>query len=61
MSLPVILTEQAKQDLRDIWRGLTEFAVLKRADDRMIAIRKKFYCLGSFRVLGVVVMSYCRD
>jgi len=41
MSLPVILTEQAKQDLRDIWRGLTEFAVLKRADDRMIAIRKK--------------------
>lgn len=52
MSLPVILTEQAKQDLRDIWRGLTEFGVLKWADDRMIAIRKKLLLLGQFPNAG---------
>ena len=32
MSLPVILTVQAQQDLSDIWRGLAEFGELKRAD-----------------------------
>ena len=25
MSLPVFLTPEAQQDLRDIWRGLSEF------------------------------------
>ena len=48
MSLPVILTVQAQQDLRDIWRGLAEFGDLKRADDRIIVIRKKLLLLGQF-------------
>lgn len=52
MSLPVILAAQAKQDLRDIWRGLTEFGSLKRADDRMIGIRKKLLLLGQFPNAG---------
>lgn len=52
MSLPVILTVQAQQDLRDIWRGLTEFGELKRADDRTIAIRAKLRLLGQFPSSG---------
>ena len=52
MSLPVILAAQAKQDLRDIWRGLTAFGSLKRADNRMIGIRKKLRLLGQFPNAG---------
>jgi toxin ParE1/3/4 len=52
MSLPVILTVQAQQDLRDIWRGLAEFGELKRADDRIILIRKKLGLLGQFPSSG---------
>jgi toxin ParE1/3/4 len=52
MSLPVILTRLAQQDLRDIWRGLAEFGDLKRADDRIIVIRKKLLLLGQFPSSG---------
>ena len=52
MSLPVILTVQAQQDLRDIWRGLAEFGELKQADDRIIMIRKKLRLLGQFPSSG---------
>ena len=52
MSLPVILTVQAQQDLRDIWRGLAEFGELKRADDRIIMIRNKLLLLGQFPSSG---------
>ena len=52
MSLAVILTMQAQQDLRDIWRGLAEFGELKRADDRIIVIQKKLRLLGQFPSSG---------
>ena len=52
MSLSVILTVQAQQDLRDIWRGLAEFGELKRADDRIILIQKKLRLLGQFPSSG---------
>jgi toxin ParE1/3/4 len=52
MSLPVILTVQAQQDLRDIWRGLAEFGGLKRADDRIVGIQKKLQLLGTFPSSG---------
>jgi toxin ParE1/3/4 len=48
MRYEVILTVQAKQDLRDIWRGLAEFGALKLADDRTDAIRKKLKLLEQF-------------
>jgi toxin ParE1/3/4 len=46
------LTEQAKQDLREIWRGLAEFSGLQRADDRLQAIRQKFRLLEQFPKSG---------
>ena len=52
MSLSVILTVQAQQDLRDIWRGLAEFGELNRADDRIIVIQKKLRLLGQFPSSG---------
>jgi toxin ParE1/3/4 len=52
MSLPVVLTSEAQQDLRDIWRGLSEFGALKQADDRLRIIRKKLRLLGQFPSSG---------
>jgi toxin ParE1/3/4 len=46
------LTEQAKQDLRDIWRGLAEFSGLQQADGRLQAIRQKFRLLIQFPNAG---------
>ncbi len=48
MKYEVTLTAQAKQDLRDIWRGSVEFGKLKMADDRADAIRKKLGLLEQF-------------
>jgi toxin ParE1/3/4 len=42
------LTAQAKQDLRDIWRGLAEFSGLSQADDRLKDIKQKFNQLAQF-------------
>jgi toxin ParE1/3/4 len=46
------LTEQAKQDLRDIWRGLAEFSGLQSADDQLQSIRQKFRLLEQFPNAG---------
>jgi toxin ParE1/3/4 len=48
MRHPVRLTEQAKQDLRDIWRGGAEFSGLATADDRLQTIKQKFNQLAQF-------------
>jgi toxin ParE1/3/4 len=42
------LTEQAQQDLRDIWRGLAEFGSLESADGVLRMIQKKFKILVQF-------------
>ena len=52
MSLPVFLTPEAQQDLRDIWRGLSEFGALKQADNCLMMIRKKLRLLGQFPSSG---------
>lgn len=46
------LTEQAKQDLREIWRGLAEFSGLQQADERLQTIRQKFRLLEQFPHVG---------
>ncbi len=48
MSHQIRLTAQAKQDLRDIWRGLAEFSGLSPADDQLKAIQQKFAQLTQF-------------
>jgi toxin ParE1/3/4 len=42
------LTLQAKQDLRDVWRGFAEFSGLKIADDRLKIIQQKFKQISQF-------------
>jgi toxin ParE1/3/4 len=42
------VTALAKQDLREIWRGLAEFRGLKQADQQLGKIEKKFQLLTQF-------------
>lgn len=39
---------QAKQDLRDLWRGIAEFSGLTKADRQLVQIEKKFQLLTQF-------------
>jgi plasmid stabilization system protein ParE len=45
-------TQQALQDLRDIWRGCAEFSGLKVADKRHQAIKAKIKLLSQFPEAG---------
>ena len=49
------LTQQAKQDLRDIWRGFAEFSGLKIADDRLKIIQQKFKLFDQPKALRVTL------
>jgi toxin ParE1/3/4 len=48
MRYGIRLTPEAEQDLRDIWRGLTEFTESKNPDQLIQAIKQKFKLLGQF-------------
>jgi toxin ParE1/3/4 len=48
MSTQIRLSESAKQDLRDIWRGLAEYSGLSFADSILAKIESKFRLLAQF-------------
>jgi toxin ParE1/3/4 len=48
MNNQVRLNAQAKQDLRDVWRGLAEFSGLEPADNRLKTINQKFQQIVQF-------------
>jgi toxin ParE1/3/4 len=48
MSVQVRFSESAKQDLRDIWRGLAEYSGLSFADRTLAKIESKFQMLVQF-------------
>jgi toxin ParE1/3/4 len=50
MSLQVSFTDAAKQDLRDIWRGLAEYSGLSFADRTLANIESKFRLLSQFPI-----------
>lgn len=52
MSVQLRLTEQAQQDLRDIWRGWAEYSGLELADRRLDEIETKFRLLLQFPNAG---------
>ncbi len=52
MKYTVRVSEQAKQDLREIWRGLAEFGDLSHADDRLQQIKQKLKLLERFPKSG---------
>jgi toxin ParE1/3/4 len=54
MSVQIRLGESAKQDLRDIWRGLAEYSGLAFADSTLANIESKFRLLAQFPSSGRV-------
>jgi toxin ParE1/3/4 len=52
MSVQIRLGESAKQDLRDIWRGLAEYSGLAFADSTLANIESKFRLLAQFPSSG---------
>ncbi len=48
MRYGIRLTPEAEQDLRDIWRGLSEFTESKNPDQLIQRIKRKFKLLGQF-------------
>jgi toxin ParE1/3/4 len=52
MSLPVSFTDAAKQDLRDIWRGLADYSGLSVADRTLANIESKLRLLSQFPSSG---------
>lgn len=52
MSNRIELTDAAKQDLRDIWRGLAEYGQLSIADEALRGIESKFELLCQFPGAG---------
>jgi len=53
MSYGLRIAAQAKQDLRDVWRGFTEFSGLAKADAVLEGIEEKFQLLLQFPRSGV--------
>ena len=54
MSVQIRFSESAKQDLRDIWRGLAEYSGLSFADSTLAKIESKFQLLAQFPSSGRV-------
>jgi toxin ParE1/3/4 len=54
MSIQIRFSESAKQDLRDIWRGLAEYSGLSFADSTLAKIESKFRLLAQFPNSGRV-------
>ena len=54
MSIQISFSEIAKQDLRDIWRGLAEYSGLSFADSTLANIESKFRLLAQFPSSGRV-------
>jgi toxin ParE1/3/4 len=54
MSVQIRFGESAKQDLRDIWRGLAEYSGLAFADSTLANIESKFRLLAQFPSSGRV-------
>ena len=54
MSGQIRFSEVAKQDLRDIWRGLAEYSGLDFADRALATIESKFRLLAQFPSSGRV-------
>jgi toxin ParE1/3/4 len=54
MSFQIQFAEIAKQDLRDIWRGLAEYSGLDFADRTLTNIESKFQLLAQFPSSGRV-------
>ncbi len=54
MSVQIRFGEIAKQDLRDIWRGLAEYSGLAFADSTLANIESKFRLLVKFPSSGRV-------
>ena len=52
MSVQIRFSESAKQDLRDIWRGLAEYSGLSFADSTLAKIESKFRLLAKFPSSG---------
>ena len=52
MSFQIQFAEIAKQDLRDIWRGLAEYSGLDFADRTLTNIESKFRLLAQFPSSG---------
>ena len=52
MSSQIYFSEVAKQDLRDIWRGLAEYSGLDFADRTLANIESKFRLLSKFPSSG---------
>jgi toxin ParE1/3/4 len=48
MNFQIQFAEIAKQDLRDIWRGLAEYSGLAFADSTLANIESKFRLLAQF-------------
>jgi len=53
MSYGLRIAVQAKQDLREIWRGFAEFSGLAKADAVLEGIEKKFQLLLQFPRSGL--------
>lgn len=54
MSVQIRFSEGAKQDLRDIWRGLAEYSGLSFADSTLAKLESKFQLLAQFPSSGRV-------
>ena len=54
MSIQIRFSEIAKQDLRDIWRGLAEYRELSFAESTLANIESKFHLLAQFPSSGSV-------
>ncbi len=54
MSVQIRFSEDAKQDLRDIWRGLAEYSGLSFADSTLAKLESKFQLLTQFPSSGKV-------
>lgn len=54
MSVQICFSEGAKQNLRDIWRGLAEYSGLSFADSTLAKLESKFQLLAQFPSSGKV-------
>ncbi|WP_310487516.1 type II toxin-antitoxin system RelE/ParE family toxin [Chamaesiphon sp. VAR_69_metabat_338] len=52
MSVQILFAQIAKQDLRDIWRGLAEYSGLSVVDSTLANIESKFRVLVQFPSSG---------
>ena len=52
--IQIRFSESAKQDLRDIWRGLAEYSGLAFADSTLANIESKFRLLAQFPSSGIM-------